>query len=165
MKKQFVPFIIILFLTGCASTPTQYWVAQSFKKAECSIPEKLAVTASLDKYEILISITNTTRELWLLDVNSSEMRLPSIGWKSGLVDNHEGNPNVPKTALLPGTSNLKLYPGSMITETDEEMDDVHWRPWPIKEDQNIEIALVFINPDGVSKMCIQEAEFKSYKKP
>jgi hypothetical protein len=162
MKKLLFPCIVMLFLTSCA--PTKNWVAESFTKQESRIPGKLAIAASLDNYELLISITNTTRELWQFDVSSSVIRLPATGWSSGLVDNHVGKPNAPLSLMLPGTSNYKLYPASMITETDDEIKDVGWLAWPINEDQIIQIALVFIDPDGESKTCTLEAEFKSLKK-
>jgi hypothetical protein len=164
VKKLVATFIVIIFLTGCASIKTS-WVAENFTRAECSLPEKLTVTASINNYEIVLSTTNSTGELWYFDINTSEIRLPSIGWQSGLVDNHAGNRNSRKNVALPGTSVLKVYAKSLIEETDDEMKDVVWKPWPINEDQNIEIVIVLKNPEALSKACLLKAEFKSHKKP
>jgi hypothetical protein len=162
MKKILLSFLFILFLTNCASH--QKWVAENFTRDECSIPEKLAVTASVDKYVVVISIANTTRELWQFDVNSSAITLPATGWSSALIDNHVGNPNALRTVLPPGTSTYTVFPRSLMKDTDDELKDCYWRPWPIKEDQIIELVLVFIDQDGQNRICHLKADFNSPKK-
>ena len=155
MKKVFLSAVLAMMLSNCATTTR--WVAGNFEQQDCRVPEKLAVTATLDNYMVVVSIFNTTRELWQLDLDLSQIRLPEASFSSNLVDNHEGNPNAPKTPLLPGKSVIKLYPGSMITETDEELKDVHFKPWPGTGEQPIEIALGFITPDGQNTSCILRA--------
>ena len=156
--------IAAVIIFSCGSI--MHWKAENFERHDCALPDKLQIEASMDDQIIQISIMNTTKELWQFDINSSSVIFLTspYPWSSALIDNHAGNPNAPKSALLPGKTSFTLYPMSLIQESDDDFYDVHWRPWPMIKDQIAELKLAFIDPEGIKKICTLSGEFKASSK-
>ena len=129
-----------------------------FKIKSCPLPEGIRIKAGIEYYQLAVLLENKSEYVLTLDLEKSFISIPANAWVSRFEDNYAGKATERTAIFSKGIAGLVLYPKRLIKETDEELQDVKYYPWPWAAKDNAEIHLFFKDQSDNPIECIFEGK-------